>query len=111
VTLVARLLVPARIDESPGLEHDPPMKTTIDIPEALYRRAEILAAEQATSLEEFVVESLKQALSGAKSPAGIAPEQDPLLAAKASGVPTPQEPDDVAVTEEVNSRIRAKEGL
>ena len=86
------------------------MRTTIDIPEALYRRAQILAAEQGVTLEQFVIESLKQSLSGAKSPAGLAPEQDPLLAG-GSETPTIQEPDDVAATEEVHNRIRAKEGL
>ncbi|MBV9490628.1 MAG: hypothetical protein JO069_13040 [Verrucomicrobia bacterium] len=87
------------------------MRTTIDIPEALYRRAQLLAADQEITLEQFVIESLKQSLSGAKSPAGLAPEQDPLLAAGAPESPTIQEPDDVVVTEEVRNRIRAKEGL
>lgn len=41
------------------------MKTTIDIPEPLYRKAKIRAVEQGTSLKALVLQALEQALSSA----------------------------------------------
>lgn len=41
------------------------MKTTIDIPEPLYRKAKIRAVEQGTSLKALVLRALEQALSSA----------------------------------------------
>lgn len=38
------------------------VKTTIDIPDALYRRAKIRAAQQGTSLRQLVLDSLEQSL-------------------------------------------------
>lgn len=41
------------------------MKTTIDIPEPLYRKAKIRALEQGTSLKALVLRALEQALTSA----------------------------------------------
>jgi len=41
------------------------MKTTIDIPEALYKRAKILAVERGQSLKDVVVASLERELGAA----------------------------------------------
>lgn len=43
------------------------MKTTIDIPEALYRRAKIRAVETGRTLKELVLSSLERELSPASS--------------------------------------------
>ena len=43
------------------------MKTTIDIPDALYRRAKIRAAQLGTSLRQVMLNSLEETL-GLKSP-------------------------------------------
>ena len=43
------------------------MKTTIDIPDALFRRAKARAAERGQSLKDFVAEALQARLLG---PAG-----------------------------------------
>ena len=43
------------------------MKTTIDIPEALYRRAKIRAVETGRTLKELVLNSLERELSPASS--------------------------------------------
>ena len=43
------------------------MKTTIDIPEALYRRAKIRAVETGRTLKELVLTSLERELSAAGS--------------------------------------------
>lgn len=45
------------------------MKTTIDIPEPLYKKAKIRAVEQGTSLRALVLESLEHELG---KPAGVA---------------------------------------
>lgn len=43
------------------------MKTTIDIPDALYRRAKIRAVETGRTLKELVLNSLERELSPAES--------------------------------------------
>jgi hypothetical protein len=40
------------------------MKTTIDIPDALYKKAKIRAIERGQTLREIVLESLEKELSG-----------------------------------------------
>ena len=44
------------------------MKTTIDIPELLYRKAKIRAAETGTTLKQIVLTSLGKELDGSDSP-------------------------------------------
>lgn len=40
------------------------MKTTVDIPDAVFRRAKATAAERGQALREFVTEALQEKLSG-----------------------------------------------
>lgn len=40
------------------------MKTTLDIPDDLFRKAKITAAEEGRSLRELVAEALREKLSG-----------------------------------------------
>ena len=43
------------------------MKTTVDIPDLLYRRAKILAVEQSTSLKEILLRGLQRELDSGLS--------------------------------------------
>lgn len=43
------------------------MKTTIEIPDPLFRRAKAAAAEQGKSLKDFVTEALQQRLSSPRN--------------------------------------------
>jgi hypothetical protein len=44
------------------------MKTTLEIPDALFRRAKSVAAERGIPLRQFVTEAVKEKLSGRASP-------------------------------------------
>jgi hypothetical protein len=47
------------------------MKTTLDIPDALFRRAKSKAAERGQSLKEFVGEALQEKLASRDKPARL----------------------------------------
>jgi hypothetical protein len=47
--------------------HDGHVKTTVDIPEPLYRRAKIRAVEEGTTLKEILLTALTQHLDGASA--------------------------------------------
>lgn len=49
------------------------MKTTLTLPESLYRRAKAKAARDSTTVEQFVVEAVKEKLNGETSTAKAAP--------------------------------------
>lgn len=49
------------------------MKTTIDIPDPVFRRAKAKAAERGQALREFVTEALQEKLSGRQGSAAAAP--------------------------------------
>jgi hypothetical protein len=49
------------------------MKTTIDIPEPLYRQAKIQAIEQGTTLKELVLRALRRELESTTIPATQVP--------------------------------------
>ena len=44
------------------------MKTTLEIPDSLFRRAKAKAAERGQALREFVTEALQEKLSGRTAP-------------------------------------------
>ena len=44
------------------------MKTTLEIPDAVFRRAKATAAERGQALREFVTEALQEKLSGRRRP-------------------------------------------
>lgn len=48
------------------------MKTTLEIPDALFRRAKARAAERGQTLKELVSEALQEKLAGAAGKAGPA---------------------------------------
>ena len=49
------------------------VKTTIDIPDPVFRRAKATAAERGQALREFVTEALQEKLSGRQGDAAAAP--------------------------------------
>jgi hypothetical protein len=49
------------------------MKTTIDIPEPLYRKAKIQAIEQGSTLKELVLRALTRELESSTTPTESAP--------------------------------------
>ena len=49
------------------------MKTTIEIPDALFRRAKVKAAERGQSLRQLVTEALKEKLDATGAPAPSQP--------------------------------------
>ncbi len=53
-----------RIDGNPYCCIFPAVKTTIDIPEALYKKAKIRAVEQGQTLKQVVIDSLVKELDG-----------------------------------------------
>lgn len=46
------------------------MKTTIEIPDPVFRRAKAKAAERGQALREFVTEALQEKLAGRRPPSG-----------------------------------------
>ena len=48
------------------------MKTTLEIPDALFRRAKVRAAERGQSLRQLVTEALQDKLAGKPSPSAPA---------------------------------------
>ncbi len=86
------------------------MKTTIDLPDALYRRAKIAAAERATTLREIVIESLERGLSGRGEPVEELPVRD-RFQVDDSGWPVLKRPhgDSTVITDEFINRLRDEE--
>jgi hypothetical protein len=87
------------------------VKTTIDIPEPLYRRAQTRAAESGESLGELVIKSLEQFLKGARAPAPSASMDAPLFVPDEFGFPVLSGREGVFVTEALIDRIRQEEGI
>jgi hypothetical protein len=84
------------------------VKTTIDIPEPLYRRAKVRAVQQGTTLKQLVLDSLEQSLG--LRPTSAQPEMAefsvneigfPILRRQGKGV----------VTNEFVNQLREQEGI
>ena len=87
------------------------MKTTIDIPDALYRQAKVRAAQQGITLREMVVKALDETLlqrSGTAAPPAVARS---LFKVNHSGFPVLTGRTGVTVSNEQVNRIRAEEGI
>ena len=67
------------------------MKTTIELPEPLFRRAKVLAARRGTTLRALVVEGLQQVTDGTPRPADAGPrlttEESHIAVLGAHGLP------------------------
>jgi hypothetical protein len=100
-----------KIDENANIRQDDSVKTTIDIPEPLYRRAEICAAESGESFGELVIKSLEGALRGAKLAAPSASMDAPVFTLDEFGFPVLSGREGVLVTEALINRVRQEEGI
>jgi hypothetical protein len=91
--------------------HHGAVKTMIDIPEPLYRRAEIRAAESGESLDELVIKSLERSLNGDRGAASGASADAPLFSLDEFGFPVLTGREGLVVTEALINRIRREEGI
>jgi hypothetical protein len=88
------------------------MKTTVDLPEALYRRARIRAAESGTTMRELLIESLEAALSGRRKQPPAPPTRDRFtLDDRGWPVLRPLPGDERVITDEFIDRLREEEGV
>ncbi len=88
------------------------MKTTIDLPDALYRRVKIAAAERATTLRALVIESLERGLFGRECSTKEMPIRE-RFSVDDSGWPVLRRKpgDSTVITEELIDRLRDDEGV
>jgi hypothetical protein len=87
------------------------VKTTIDIPEPLYRRAKVKAAQQGVTLREVVLAALESDL-GPRSLVKRQPSE-PHSDIDEFGIPLLRraKDDKTVVTEEFLNRLREQEGI
>ena len=83
------------------------MNTTIDIPDALYRKAKIRAAQRGVTLKALLVDSLTRGISddSGKEPEG------PDFVVNEDGVPIIPKRPGVVITNEMIDRMREDEGV
>ena len=88
------------------------MKTTIDLPDALYRRAKIRAAEQGTTLRSLLMESLEAYLLEPAEPGPELPQRDRIRLDE-RGWPILQRPagDTRVITDDFINQLREGEGV
>ena len=88
------------------------MKTTIDIPETLYRKAEEQAAVQGVTLREIVLAALEKDIDPAARSAGRA-EDEPHFDIDDLGLPRLRraKDDPAVVTEAFLNQLRKQEGI
>lgn len=88
------------------------MKTTVDVPEALYRRAKIRAAEEGTTLRALLLTSLAASLDRRPSPADALPRRERFEVDDRGWPVLKRAPGDATViTDELVNRLRAREGV
>ena len=93
------------------------MKTTIDLPEALYRRLKVRAAESGVTIRELVVHGIERELAGeAHQQSGVSPqhvEQERHSYIDEKGWPVLKRPEgqQTVVTNEFVNRLREEEGV
>ena len=88
------------------------MKTTVDIPDALYRRAKIRAAEEGTTLRALLLTSLAVSLDRSASPAEALPRRDRFEVDDRGWPVLKRAPGDATViTDGLVNRLRAREGV
>jgi hypothetical protein len=91
------------------------MKTTIDIPDTLYRKAKIRAAERGMTLRTLVVKSLEDELSLAKYAATKTQDLPPVRHSELdeSGWPVLKRRlgDTTVITNEFINKLREEEGI
>ena len=88
------------------------MKTTIDLPDALYRRAKIRAAERGTTLRALLMESLEVLLLEPAVPGPELPRRDRIRTDE-RGWPILQRSagDTRVITDDFINQLREEEGV
>jgi len=88
------------------------MKTTIELPDELLRRAKVAAAQRRTTLKELMIEGLENLLSTPKTaaPLQLTPEQTKVYEICELGYPVLKKRDAVVTNEMVN-RMREELGI
>ena len=88
------------------------MKTTIDLPDALYRRAKIRAAERGTSLRALLAASLEAHLLEQQTPSPELPQRDRFRTDE-RGWPILQRStgDRRVITDDFINQLREQEGV
>ena len=88
------------------------MKTTVDIPDALYRQAKIRAAEQGTTLRALLGNSLAESLVRPALPAEVLPGRERFEIDERGWPVLKREPGDTTViTDELVNRLPELEGV
>ena len=88
------------------------MKTTVDIPDALYRQAKIRAAEKGTTLRALLLTSLAASLERPTPPAEVLPRRTRFEVDERGWPVLKRAPGDATViTDELVNRLRAREGV
>ena len=88
------------------------MKTTVDLPDSLYRRAKIRAAERGTTLRALLLESLETHLLGPQTPSAELPQRNRFRTDE-RGWPVLRrsDGDTRVITDEFIDRLREEEGV
>lgn len=88
------------------------MKTTIELPDALFHRAKVLAAQRKTTLKQLVVEALEKATAEPVTPGPVVltPEQEEIFEIDQFGVPVLKKRD-VVMTNEMINQMREELGI
>ena len=88
------------------------MKTIIDLPDGLYRRAKIRAAERGTTLRSLLMESLEVYLLEPAAPGPEVPQRDRIRTDE-RGWPILQRPagDMRVITDDFIDQLRDEEGV
>ncbi len=85
------------------------MKTTLDIPEPLYREVKVKAAKQGVTLREFLLGAIQRGLD----PLPVQRGTESHFELDASGIPLLKRPggDPAVVTKEFLRQLREQEGI
>jgi predicted transcriptional regulator len=88
------------------------MKTTIELPDALFHRAKVLAAQRKTTLKQLMVEGLEHvtAATAIRQPAELTEDEKQFLEIDAYGIPVMKKRD-VVVTNEMVNQMREELGI
>lgn len=88
------------------------MKTTIELPDALFHRAKVLAAQRKTTLKQLVVEGLERVTAGPAPTASakLTREQKRYFAIDADGVPVLKKRTD-GISNDMVNRMRDELGI
>jgi hypothetical protein len=84
------------------------VKTTIDIPEALYRRAKVKAAQQGTTLKQLVLDALVRSLEPRPTPPR---SEEAAFDLNEIGFPVFRRRGKGVVTNELVNQLREQEGI